>query len=280
MHNPEAPGHVRSFDVIFAANDLNGDGVTTGVGIAEFHYENGGTRPIQVMRNLSINNGQDDDMPGIRSARLDLVLGEAPAVDEGGVPDNLGLFDVDFDQADFEVGLITGTGDLDGDAVFNNDRVFSNADASVHYRQGDTVSALFGGTRYDWTISYTGTITWTDPDAGIVASVEDNGAHTDVVLIGLGSEIIGPVGVPGDYNDDGVVNAADYVAWRNADPGDVLPNESASPGMTDQDDYDFWVSQFGMTAPGAASSVVPEPATGLLLLVSVAGAVLGTRRRP
>ena len=37
----------------------------------------------------------------------------APAV-AAGVPANIGLFDVDFDQTDLATGAITGTGDIDG----------------------------------------------------------------------------------------------------------------------------------------------------------------------
>lgn len=43
-------------------------------------------------------------------------------------------------------------------------------------------------------------------------------------------------GLPGDYNDDGVVDAADYVVWRR-DPG--------SHGG--DDGYDVWVRNFGRT---------------------------------
>ena len=34
-----------------------------------------------------------------------------------------------------------------------------------------------------------------------------------------------PPGVPGDYNDNGIVDAADYVLWRNGGP---LENEVAT----------------------------------------------------
>ena len=78
-------------------------------------------------------------------------------------------------------------------------------------------------------------------------------------------------GVAGDYNDDGVVNAADYVLWRNAAAsGGSLMNEGATPGVVDQADYDFWVSRFGATsgAGSAAGAAVPEPASLLLVLIA------------
>ena len=67
----------------------------------------------------------------------------------------------------------------------------------------------------------------------------------------------------GDYNNNGSVDAADYVVWRNAlDTSTALPNEDpgVSPGQVTQADYDVWRSRFG--APVGAASVaaaVPEP---------------------
>ena len=40
-----------------------------------------------------------------------------------------------------------------------------------------------------------------------------------------------PAGVPGDYNNNGKVDAADYVLWRNGGP---LQNEVTTPGTVDR----------------------------------------------
>lgn len=93
------------------------------------------------------------------------------------------------------------------------------------------------------------------------------------------------VGNGGDYNDDGEVNAADYVVWRKnfgatGSPGSVLGDGTsddllgAPDGDVDQFDYDFWKSRFGNSVPGAAagaltSANVPEPSTGMLVLVAM-----------
>lgn len=78
-------------------------------------------------------------------------------------------------------------------------------------------------------------------------------------------------GVQGDYNDNGVVDAADYTVWRNGGP---LINEEVSPNVVDIADYLFWKERYGATTPGgsgAASAAlvnsVPEPGTFSLLLV-------------
>lgn len=78
----------------------------------------------------------------------------------------------------------------------------------------------------------------------------------------------------GDYNGDGSVNAADYVIWRRAmTSGGTLLNETASPGVADQADYDAWRANFGATnSPGSGASrtteAIPEPATGMLLALA------------
>lgn len=89
--------------------------------------------------------------------------------------------------------------------------------------------------------------------------------------------------LPGDYNNDGAVDAADYAVWRNNLGQSVtLPNDS-SPGTVTQADYNEWRAHFGQTAgSGAAVSVnaaVPEPATPVLvILVAVVGSSLFTNR--
>ncbi len=74
-------------------------------------------------------------------------------------------------------------------------------------------------------------------------------------------------GLPGDYNLDGTVDAADYVVWRKTNGS--------------QTDYNVWRSHFGHP-PGSGSgttvrAAVPEPATLVLLMLAVAGIRL--RRR-
>ncbi|MCI0332864.1 MAG: PEP-CTERM sorting domain-containing protein [Planctomycetes bacterium] len=80
--------------------------------------------------------------------------------------------------------------------------------------------------------------------------------------------------IPGDYNNDGAVDAADYVVWRkNSGTGATLPNDPLG-GTIDADQYNQWRANFGRTATGgngSAASAVPEPATAALLLLGLAG---------
>jgi formylglycine-generating enzyme required for sulfatase activity len=68
----------------------------------------------------------------------------------------------------------------------------------------------------------------------------------------------------GDYNDDGTVDAADYVVWRKhlGSTSITLPNDS-SPGSVLGVDYTVWRENFGEVAGGSAAAV-PEPAAIVL----------------
>jgi hypothetical protein len=79
----------------------------------------------------------------------------------------------------------------------------------------------------------------------------------------------------GDYNNDGKVDAADYILWRKAGS---IQNETASPGVIDGQDYTAWRINYGATSPGSGSglssgSSVPEPGSALLSLVSGLGLI-------
>jgi hypothetical protein len=86
-----------------------------------------------------------------------------------------------------------------------------------------------------------------------------------------------------DYNDDGVVDAADYVVWRDlsGSSGVGLAADGDGNGTVDQADYDIWRSNYGRsvgTGSAASSNVlVPEPTTMLMLIAGVAMASCGRR---
>jgi hypothetical protein len=73
--------------------------------------------------------------------------------------------------------------------------------------------------------------------------------------------------LPGDYNRDGTVDAADYVVWRNS------PNNFGG----DPAGYNTWRTNFGRTAgdnaslAAAANTAAPEPSSlGLILFFALA----------
>lgn len=87
-------------------------------------------------------------------------------------------------------------------------------------------------------------------------------------------------GLPGDFNDDGVVDAADYTVWRDNlganDESALSGNGNGSNGV-DQADYQLWAYNLGTTSPGSGSATIPEPATLVLLILGAA--VLANQKR-
>ena len=85
----------------------------------------------------------------------------------------------------------------------------------------------------------------------------------------------------GDYNGDGIVDAADYVVWRT-EYGQQVPNWSGADGngdgLVDDDDFQVWTAGYGSTAGSdAAAAAVPEPASFALAFIALA--VIGFRQR-
>ncbi len=80
---------------------------------------------------------------------------------------------------------------------------------------------------------------------------------------GIFTSIIGG-SATGDFNHDGIVDAADYVVWRKG------------LGTTyTQNDYNVWRAHFGQTSGSGSSAIanaaVPEPTTFVLLMFAAAG---------
>jgi hypothetical protein len=124
----------------------------------------------------------------------------------------------------------------------------------------------------------------TNGDNGHTNQIFQTGAWTfkmltgSMALKGIGYQYdvsynISPVvaALAGDFNHNGIVDAADYVLWKNGDPA----ADSNGDSVIDQTDYNTWYSNFGNTNAGAGSGLgsaaVPEPATfGLMLIGLVA----------
>ncbi len=99
----------------------------------------------------------------------------------------------------------------------------------------------------------------------------------------IGSMVPVTAGLDGDYNDDGIVDAADYTVWRdNLGLSDAALNGNGSgdaSGLVVAADYSHWSGNYGASSSTSEASSVPEPSTTLLMLVATSLMPLH-RRRP
>lgn len=96
--------------------------------------------------------------------------------------------------------------------------------------------------------------------------------------------VTGDKGDAGDFNDDGVVDAADYTVWRdNLGTDHILGGHGDENGdslnLVDIDDYTLWKANFGHVSSTPAASAIPEPGTLGLLAAGALGVSILRRRR-
>lgn len=97
-----------------------------------------------------------------------------------------------------------------------------------------------------------------------------------------------PAAVAGDYNGNGVVDAADYVVWRDhLGTSFQLTNEVAgmTPGTVTNEDYTAWRARFGnISGAGVGSGVsaapVPEPTAMVFAILAAVTAACVRDRAP
>lgn len=111
----------------------------------------------------------------------------------------------------------------------------------------------------------------TDPQTGSYTTLANGSLQAQLPLAG-------------DYNDDGVVDAADYVLWRKTlgQTGDGLAADGNHNGEIEIGDYGVWYTHFGATqqsASGAnANAAVPEP-SGMVMFLAGTLALFCRRNR-
>jgi hypothetical protein len=88
--------------------------------------------------------------------------------------------------------------------------------------------------------------------------------------------------LPGDYNDNDKVDAADYIVWRNSlGPFNTIPNDTTAGSVTDED-YGVWRQNFANPGGSAGQTLsfgaaVPEP--GGVMLIFLAMPLVATMRQ-
>jgi hypothetical protein len=98
----------------------------------------------------------------------------------------------------------------------------------------------------------------------------------------IGYNLVANTALAGDFNSNGIVDAADYVLWRNSVGTNApLPNNLVG-GTIGVAQYDEWRAHFGNSATGGGSGTgavtngtVPEPTTLALLCGAIVGCCCG-----
>ena len=87
---------------------------------------------------------------------------------------------------------------------------------------------------------------------------------------------------PGDYDQDGDVDADDYTLWKNTfgTTGDDRAADGNNDGVVSLADYTVWRDHLSPSAAAGLTHLVPEPPTAALLAAGLAAVVLAAHRRP
>jgi hypothetical protein len=157
-------------------------------------------------------------------------------------------------------GLAGGTGSAT--EAFNL-AVNNNFDDNIVKQPGGRITGVRAN---QYTFAAAEALTFVIPDN----ILSDNNGGVSIVI----SPAV-PPNPQGDYNDNSVVDAADYVVWRNNQgTGLTLPNDS-NGGTIGTTHYNAWRANFGNVAVGSA---VPEPGS-LAGFASFAAIAVWLRRR-
>ncbi|TWT90758.1 hypothetical protein Mal64_11550 [Pseudobythopirellula maris] len=153
-------------------------------------------------------------------------------------------------------------------------------EAAMNNSDGGAGAAFYAGAYADYLAGAGGGVL----DAADLSAYGVDAASDQVwvVLDNPGSFAVGLLGLPdplaGDYNNNGVVDAADFTVWRDnlGEAAGALPND-VDGGVIGAAQYDTWVAHFGQTREAAQSPAVPEPSC--VALLGLAAGAFARRRR-
>lgn len=246
-------------------------------------------------------------------------LGPAFALNASSIGEAIGGSDLQFeyttDSGDVRNGVVEYVGynnlvmfvnPLTGEATLRNMSNFdvaidgytiTSAAGSLEPANGDWLSLddqnLTGGQWFEANASVTrlsellmtGEMPFDSGDALTLGALFDAAGVGDLtfefLLAGESSPLLGEVvyQIPGDFDLNGAVDAADLAIWRSAF-GASTEGDANADGVTDGADLLVWQQNFGATWSPAASiaqAAVPEPSTAALALL--AATFIASRRR-
>jgi hypothetical protein len=165
----------------------------------------------------------------------------------------------------FETGDLLSLIDVSGNATFSAGAILT-LDSSLAAPAQTSYDLLTAVDIIDNGISFSGPAGWS---YSIVT-----GGNGEIL------RVTQAVGMPGDFNSDTKVDAADYIMWRlNETANAALPNDNGVGNQAAR--YSLWRANFGNppgSGTGLSGAEVPEPAS-MLLYFSAVGALMLTRRR-
>jgi hypothetical protein len=166
-----------------------------------------------------------------------------------------------------------------------------------------SVLAAIGADELDYSLITSGSLTGSflnqiDPALGgsnnhlVGFNTSSLGSKTGTITITSSSQDVqnGTINIPvsflvvlaGDYNNNGVVDAADYTIWQDTEGQSVTQGTGADGdrnGLVDANDYTVWRSHFGQAVAGAGSAIAAAvPEAGTLGLLVIGACLLGGRR--
>ena len=179
--------------------------------------------------------------------------------------------DFDYGQSLGNTGVLGQNGNVGTHSLFVSLRYDGTDTKLTLAKAGGTTLSTY--TFENQQISLDGLRLW-----GYHKSTTGNGIDNIAIDVSSGSGIFS-----GDFNNDDVVDAADYTVWRdNLGSNVTLPND-LTPGTVTVDDYNDWKAHFGasysMPPVSLVASTVPEPSSVTLVLLGLAGLTGAVRWR-
>lgn len=215
--------------------------------------------------------------------QIDPVTGEARMI-------NQSQFAVEIDGYSVTSGddaLLTAWNSLDDQNAGGGDWRESNPSASRLSELKEAGALMLSdNTQFDLGTLYNTVIGSGDGDVVFEFLINDGLGGESISSFGEVVFAAIPEGLPGDFNDDGIVNTADYTVWRDNLGGSFDLNgngdeSGGSAGVVDAADYALWKQNFGTSSAASlhtSTSAVPTPSSGVAA-VALAGAFFAIKRK-
>ena len=220
--------------------------------------------------------GSTDAWPTLDNVRLVLMGGPETVAIEGDLTLEAGSI-VDFD--------IAGSGIADSLEIGGALTVEDGFVLQVNLSGGVDISSLEAGDSWDLFDFASASGTFDQADFLLPSGLASDLAWDTTNLLVDGTLAIVSAVLSGDFNNDGIVDLADYTLWRNNlgnAESSLADGSTNGSGVVDAADYLLWKANFGTSlgsgALGSSQANVPEPSS--LVLLTLAGvAALAWRRR-